>query len=174
MPLSRSATRTLLGLLYVTGAVLIVDQLLILFTSISPLSPTSAGWRFGAMGLGIGRATPLLLADTLIILAALWLGHGLMMRIWGGVHFVLAVGLLVLLGLFALDAIQVRQQLVPEAQSAMLLGAARAAVMALVLSIWSAWLAIHLLRISKQFQAPRSERGSALIVGQDPGEEAAS
>lgn len=160
-----SATRPFLGLLYLAGAALVIDQALILASSIMPFSPGAAQWRFGAVGLATGRVTPLLLADTVIILAAVWLGHRTMLRVWALLHLALVVAFLLALGSFVLDTIQVRQQLVPEAQTGMLLGASRVGIMLLVMVLWSGWAGwrlLHLLAVTK----PSSQGKRPLIVGQ--------
>lgn len=165
---SSTATRPFLGLLYLAGAVLVVDQGLILASSIMPFSPGAAQWRFGAVGLAAGRITPLLLADTAIILAAIWLGHRAMLRTWALLHLVLVVVLLLVLGGFALDAIQVRQQLIPEAQAGMLLGASRVGIMLLGMVVWSVWTGWRLLALLKSTRPPAQGK-RPLIVGQrDP------
>ena len=160
-----SSTRPFLGLLYLAGAALVIDQGLILASSILPFSPGAAQWRFGAVGLAAGRITPLLVADTAIILAAVWLGHRAMLRVWAILHLALVVVILLGLGGFALDTIQVRQLLVPEAQPGMLLGASRVGIMLLAMVVWTLWAGLRLLHVLRATKPPSQGRRS-LIVGQ--------
>jgi len=164
-----SATRPFLGLLYLAGAVLVIDQSLILASSIMPFSPGAAQWRFGAVGLAAGRITPLLVADTAIILAAVWLGHRAMLRAWAILHLALVVVVILGLGSFVLDTIQVRQQLVPEAHRGMLLGASRVGLMLVAMIVWGMWTGWRLLHLLKATR-PSAQGKRPLIVGQrEPG-----
>ncbi len=162
---SSTTTRPFFGLLYLAGVALILDQGLILASSIMPFSPGAAQWRFGAVGLAAGRITPLLLADTAVILAAMWLGHRAVLRTWALLHLVLVAVLLLVLGGFALDAIQVRQQLIPEAQLGMLLGASRVGIMLLAMVIWSVWAGWRMLSLLRSTRPPAQGK-RPLIVGQ--------
>lgn len=161
---SSTTTRPFFGLLYLAGVALILDQGLILASSIMPFSPGAAQWRFGAVGLAAGRITHLL-ADTAVILAAMWLGHRAVLRTWALLHLVLVAVLLLVLGGFALDAIQVRQQLIPEAQLGMLLGASRVGIMLLAMVIWSVWAGWRMLSLLRSTRPPAQGK-RPLIVGQ--------
>lgn len=140
---SRSRDLLLAGVFALTGLVVIVDQSAIVLTQILPPHPGIIGWRYGAVGLTVGRATPLLLADLLLILAACWSANRVLIRVLAVGHFLLVPLLLAVLAAFALDAIQIIGGM-PEPQvAATRAAAARAAAMLALLAgfaLWAGWL----------------------------------
>jgi hypothetical protein len=93
------------------GALLVVVPLLNLVNT-WPLNPSSASWRFGAFGLLANTLLLPVIGALLLTAAAAWVSGR--RRLWtlallsGGA----TVGLLVFLGLFALDALQQRSEVV--------------------------------------------------------------
>lgn len=165
---SRSRDLFLAGLFALTGLVVIIDQSAIVLTQILPPKPGIIAWRYGAVGITAGRATPLLLADLLLLLAACWSTKRGLIRALAVVHFLLAPILLAVLAAFALDAIQVIGGM-PEARVADTRAtAARAAGMLALLAgfaLWSGWL---LWRLSGAVrQEPRVMDRSVLVVGSE-------
>ncbi len=98
---------------YVAAILILADQAAEFIVSVYPPRLGAVDWRFAAYGLLIGRTTALVVADLLVQLAAVGLGHRRVLRASVVAHAV--VGLLLLLGLagFALDALQLRRSLQP-------------------------------------------------------------
>ena len=145
------ASRRLLGLLYLAGVLVIVDQLADLAASILAKNPTPAlaSWRFGLFGLLISRSSVFLIADVMLFIAAIRLGHRKVIRSLGALHFLAAVLLIAGLIGFALDWAELRLQ-VPEAGvRSFQYSTLRAAVLAFLLTgicVWTGFVAFRATR----------------------------
>jgi hypothetical protein len=104
--------------LYLTGLVIIGFPALEFFLTILPLSPSILSWRFGAMGLLARSILIPLLGLALIYGTAVVLNHVWMLRVVAIVALVGAVLLLPAMGLFALDMLQLRNEVRAEASAA--------------------------------------------------------
>lgn len=153
-PLARPAA--LPAILYLTAGVVLVDQLAILLASVLPWAPGAVQWRFGAVGLAAGRATPFLLADLLLLAAALLGNHRGFLRALAFLHLFLAPLVLSVVALFVLDTMEVRQSLPLEARRQALLSAGRALVALLALSLFAVWVGLRILRSTPARSAARS------------------
>ena len=153
-PLARPTA--LPAILYLTAGVILVDQLAILLASVLPWSPGAVQWRFGAVGLAAGRATPFLLADLLLLTGALLGSHRGALRTIAFLHLFLAPLVLSVGALFVLDAMEVRQGLPLEARRQALISAGRALVALLALSLFSVWVGIRVLRSTPARSSARS------------------
>jgi len=89
-----ASLRVFLPLAYVVGALILVDQGLSIFVLLGPPDLSVPAWRFQAATLLAGRVAPFLLADAAILVSAFGLGHQSFARLWGGLHLLLALGLL--------------------------------------------------------------------------------
>lgn len=144
------------GVLYLAAVVVLVDQAAILAASVYPISAGSVNWRFGAVGLAAGRATPFLLADLLLLAAALLAGHRVFLRVFAALH-VLVAGLLVgALGMFVLDTLEIRTLLPLDARGQAIASASRASVALMALAIYCLIVAVRVIRAT-----PRSTVRSA-------------
>lgn len=126
-----------MGLLYLAGALLLVDQLADLTATLlanSP-SPGTASWRFGAFGLLTSRVSVFLLADVMLFAAAIGLDHRKTLRALGIVHLFLVPVLLGGLAVFGLDWVQVRGRVAPGGSNRFDLAGLRAAGLALLASV---------------------------------------
>src|SRR5205809_390951 len=104
-----SAPRYLFFALYAAALLVFLDQAAEVVAAVAPsFNPADPQMRFGAFGLLIGRTTTAVIMDVLVILAALGLHHGRMLRFWGIMHIIVAALLLGLLALFLLDAVELR------------------------------------------------------------------
>jgi len=158
--------RKLPALLYLGAAFVLIDQATIVLATAFPAVLESPQWRFGAVGLTAGRFSPLLLADLMLVSAAMLAGHLRALRVLGAIHLVLSLLLLGLTANFALDAIQVRRTLPVRSQQSMVPAAIRAAMLLLVLAIGTAWIGVRAWGAGKWTVA--SERGARpLVVGSD-------
>lgn len=123
--LSESRARRLLALFYVAGLLLLIDQASEILATMYPAKIGVLTWRFGAVGLILGRVSSFLIADVLILCAAIALGHRAVVRGLAWLHLVLAVGIAAVLVLFALDTVQVRLTVQPGARRGVYLAVAR-------------------------------------------------
>lgn len=134
--------RNLVVLLYVTGALLFLDQGIDLISTLlsAPVALGNAQWRFGAFGLFVTRGSVLIVADVMLWSAAVVLEHRRVLRALAVVHLVLAVALAAGLGLFGLDAVELRRQ-VPSGSGrrydSAALRAATISLLGVVLLAWS-------------------------------------
>ena len=102
---------------YCIGIFLIVVPVMDTLLSTMPLSPSIVGWRFGALGL-LANAfmTPLVGLFMLLALAAA-LDHRGAIRTLALLSAVAAVCILLGLGLFVLDTVQMRSQVRAQAKT---------------------------------------------------------
>jgi hypothetical protein len=155
----------LFAALYAAAVVVLLDQAAELFVSLTPVRVGDIRWRFGAFGLVVGRTTTAVLVDILVIVAALGLGHRGFLRAWAILHLIVAGVLLIGLGGFALDAIELHRLTNPEVTSSFELAAGRAAVVVGVAVVYCVWAAVATLRATR-IAMPRPDE--PLVVVQRP------
>jgi hypothetical protein len=158
-------SRRLLGLLYLAGGLILADQLADLAATLlaNPPLPATTSWRFGTFGLVMSRASVLLTADVLVFAAALALQHRRVVRALAIMHLLFAPMLLAGVGLFALDWLQVRGQVSEAGQRSFDLAALRAAGLAFLAVVISAWGGVAAFRASRASRAPRRQEGPVLM-----------
>jgi len=110
--------------LYLFGLVLVFSPAADFLTSVLPLRPGDFRWRYGAFGLMAGYLHTPLLGGVLMMAVAFGLGHTRMMRVMSGLGVAAALGLLLVMGAFALDMLQVMGMRTEEGKSLVLLGGA--------------------------------------------------
>lgn len=152
------------GALYATAFLILFDQFAELAASLYPFKPDTVQWRFAAYGLAVGRTTTLLLADALVVLAALGLRQGRVVRVWGILHLVFLVPLLAGLVGFGLDALEVRRDLRADAKSPVELASVRAVVVALLAVGYCVWAGVAALRATRAGASPGEGAGEPLLV----------
>lgn len=136
----------LTGAAYCVGALLIVVSLFDYAVGVWPFAPGQIEWRYGAVGLLAGYTLTPLLGGLILSVAAATAGHRGTLRGLGIWHLVVALGLVLLIGSFSLDALQVRRDTDAESRLVTEVGSARAAVKLLLTAIGAAWLGITGLR----------------------------
>lgn len=107
-------SRRLVAVLYLFAIVIVADQVSDLFSSLWPMHFELARWRFGAFGIAIGRLEFLALADAAALAAAILLDHRRVLLALAGLHVLLALALAGGVGVFGLDTLQLRRDLLPE------------------------------------------------------------
>lgn len=152
------ANRTSVGVLYLAAAVVLLDQTAILAASVYPVAAGSVNWRFGAVGLAAGRATPFLLADLLLLAAGMLAGHRVFLRVLAGFHILVAVLLAGTLGLFVLDTMEIRVLLPLDARRQAIASATRAFIALLVMAIYCLVVAIRVIRATPRATARSADR----------------
>ena len=165
--------RRLLALLYLAGAILIVDQVADLIGTFmaQPIALGSAAWRFGAFGLFSSRSSVLLVADAMLFAAAIGLDHRRVLRTLGFLHLLLAVTATAGLVVFALDALEVRREIRESASGLYHSAALRVAVVSLLASILLAWTGFVAIATTRSTKGGARPAGEGLVVGSRAGSE---
>ena len=138
-----------LGLLYLLGGLILAEQVSELLVTLSPMKPDSAPWRFGAVGVTLGRTSVFLIADALIGLAAFGRRDWRFVRVWGILHLALGVALVVVVGGFALDILTVRAAVAKTARDNVALTSTRAVLVGISLAIFALWSGAKMARFGR-------------------------
>jgi hypothetical protein len=109
---------------YLLATLLVLEPMGDLLSQVLPLQPSVLAWRFGFLGFFANNLLTPLLGATLAMVAAAYLGHGRTLRVLSIVSLVVAVVLVVTLGSFTLDALQLRRSVQPAMASRYDAGAA--------------------------------------------------
>lgn len=125
---------------YVVALTLIVLPLVDLVANVWPFAPAEAAWRYGALGLLSGFLLTPLLGLLMAVLMAAHEGHPIMLRISAWVSLAAAAACLACVLLFALDVLQVRSSVPPEARTTFDIGAAKAELKYLAVAVALVWL----------------------------------
>jgi hypothetical protein len=165
VPISIKPSGPVAGVLYLAAAVILLDQAAILAASIYPIALDSVNWRFGAVGLAAGRATPFLLADLLLLGAAMFAGHRGFLRVLAAVHVLVALILLAALGMFVLDTLEIRQLIPLDARRQALASAARAALALVAVALYCFIVAVRVVRATPPRGAVRSADRRIVLEG---------
>jgi hypothetical protein len=158
--------RRLLTLLYLAAFVILLDQAADLVASVWPLRFGLAAWRVGAFGIGISRLEFFALADAMILIAAIQLGHRRVFLPLAIVHLVLGLCLMVGLGLFTLDVLEIRRVFQPERKSELNLAAVRSAVLGGVAAIGSWVVALRAWRYYR-LRSRGAQSSDRFLLGQE-------
>lgn len=141
---------------YLLALLLVLEPLGDLLSQALPLQPSVVAWRYGFLGFFANNLLTPLLGATLAMVAAACLGHVRVQRVLSIVSLVVSVALLVALGSFALDALQLRKSVQPTLASRYEAGAAIAAAKYLAAIVGFAVLARTRLRGTRSVQSPTS------------------
>jgi hypothetical protein len=108
--------------LYLFALVLIVMPALDLITTVLPARPGDFSWRYGALGLMAGYLHTPMLGLVLALAVAYWAEHRWVLKFGGALSGLAALGLGLVMVVFALDVLQMRGMRAEEVQSAVLAG----------------------------------------------------
>ena len=108
--------------LYLFGFALAMTAAIDLFTTVWPMRPSDIAWRYGFLGLTAGYLQTPTLGLALMIGTAIWARNRTVLRLAGFVALVVSLLLMVAMGLFGLDVIQMRGLRAEEMQSAVMAG----------------------------------------------------
>ncbi len=157
--------RSLLAALYPVIAVLVINQLIDVAISITPMDFSAITWKYGAAGFLIGAMPTVALGTMLALALNALLDHKLAARVLGiwAILFAVIVALAVLS--FGLDALQVRR-LVREEQKPGFDDASYKSIVIAALFVptmlWAGWQALGFSRGALQ---KREEGGPPIMVG---------
>jgi hypothetical protein len=152
---------------YAAAILILVDQAAEFVVSVYPPRLAAVEWRFAAYGLLIGRTTALVVADLLVQLAAVGLGHRRVLRASVVVHAVAGLFLLVGLGGFALDALQLRRSLQPGGPvtlESLELASAQAAGIVVLGLVYCVVVAVAAHRAAQAMPKPMSSPADPMLV----------
>lgn len=107
---------------YLFGFALMLTAAIDLLTTVWPMRPGEMTWRYGFLGLSAGYLQTPTLGLMLIMGAGIVDGNSLVLRATAGICLLTAVVLLGVMGIFALDVLQVRGIRPEEARRGVLVG----------------------------------------------------
>jgi hypothetical protein len=108
--------------LYLFALVLVASPLADLASTVWPMRPTDLPWRYGFLGLGAGYLHTPILGLTLAMMVAWWTDDPSVTRAVGIVMLASSLVLLIAMGMFMLDVLQMRGLREPEMRQAVLVG----------------------------------------------------
>jgi hypothetical protein len=157
--------------LFIAGLLILLDQSADLIATVlsRPADPSAANWRFGVFGMVASRASALLVGDVMLFVAATALDWRSLLRILGAFHLVLAAAVLVGLGLFLLDAVQVRGAVSAEGARGYVAAVVRTGVVALAAGITFAWAGVVAWSAGARSRGTRAGADSLVVVPKKEG-----
>jgi chromate transport protein ChrA len=149
---------------YIVGLTLILTPLADVALEVWPFRWGNAQWRFGAVGL-LSNSSMVTAAGILIVLAvAIALEHYRLVDLIGWLSAVLAALVASILGIFALDVIQTRVDVLPAGLQAFTIASITAAAKMLVFLVTLVAFATAALRTVRAKAADRRQRAASLLV----------
>ena len=109
--------------LYIFALVLVLSPLVDFLATIWPMLPSELSWRYGFFGLLAGYLQTPILGLVLALAVAHWQKSGSVLWTLGILMLVVAFGLVLAMGLFGLDAMQVRAIRPEDQQRGVMVGA---------------------------------------------------
>lgn len=164
------AVRRWLPAVYCVGAIYCVVPFIETLGALWPPQLDSATWRYGAVGIFLSYVASIPLGLLIATVVARIMGHRVALRIIGAISILLAVLILVVVGAFALDVVQVRTIVRENVKGGFDLASAKAALMGLLVMVASILLAISSFRgaakPSNTRRQSRNARTTGLVVGE--------
>jgi hypothetical protein len=151
------------GGLYLLAALLVVIGVADVLSTVWPLRIGDVVWRYGAAGLLAGYLTGPLLGVALAMTLATWLQHRRVLIALSGMEIVVAVLLVAVMGLFALDVTQVRAMRPEVSQRAVLVGGLLQEIKYVLAILALLAMGLGGLRLSKRTE-PGKQRGKVGIL----------
>lgn len=159
--------RLIAGALILTGVLLVLTTGVDYLAGIWPYRPSAVEWRYGSVGLAGGFLLTPLLGVALLLLAGAIGGSRLALWATFLVAVTITIALVVLSGLFVLDALQVRASVAAEMKGPFLFGVGKALFKLLTGALGFLMLGIaarHVLRsVASLPQGPKGK--GTLVVG---------
>lgn len=151
--------------LYLIAALLIVVPIIDFVTSIFPYLPSSTKWRFASSSLFAGFLLTPLLGVALAMLVAGLMNHRSVLRWIGILSFLVALALLAISALLALDVVELRATAEQDVRMAVVLSGARAILKNIIMTGSLAYIGLGCLSASSTMEPPRPPSPMAPIVG---------
>jgi hypothetical protein len=157
--------RKISGALYLMSALLVVLPIIDFATSIIPYLPGSTKWRFASSSLFTGFLLTPLLGVALAMLVAGLMQHRFVLRWIAILSLLVALFLVGVSALLALDIIELRAVAEPEVKMAVILSGARAIAKNFILAFSLVFIGIACRSATLTMEPPRSATPMAPIVG---------
>ena len=142
--------RRLAGPAYLIAALMIVVPAVDLISNMLPLRLSDPAWRYGTVGLGSGFLLTPMLGVLFLALLAGTIGQPTMAKVVGWVNLLLGSLMIPLMILFALDAVQIRNAVQPEALGQFDAGVFKAVFKLLTGALAFTWLGFRGVRTKGQ------------------------
>lgn len=150
--------------IHLFGVALMLTAAIDLMTTVWPVRPTEISWRYGFLGLSAGYLQTPTLGLLLIAGTALWRHQPNVMRAAGIVSLVTAVVLVLVMAMFGLDVLQIRELRSDDLQSTVLAGGLFQEVKFFVAMLVFLMLGLGCLRTVRDTEWNRSAGGHPGIV----------
>ncbi len=157
--------RKISSALYLIGALLILLPIIDFFTSIVPYLPASTKWRFASSSLFAGFLLTPLLGVALAMLVAGLMQHRFVLRWIGILSFLVALLLLAMCALLALDVVELRATAESEVKMAIVLSGTRAILKNIIVAMSLMFIGLACRSASRSMEPPRAATPMAPIVG---------
>ena len=145
---------------YCVAFLLIAIPVLDYVTNVWPLQTGEVRWRYGSIGILAGFLLTPLMGVLFALVAGAVLNHRVLLRILAVVSMVVAGLLLACIGLFTLDALQVRATVPLESRPAFDVGAIKAAVKCFAGAAAFAWIGWAGIRFPRSSERGRTGKGA--------------
>ena len=147
--------RRLTAPVYLIAVLLVILPILDFVTNVWPLQPGQAVWRYGTVGLFSGFVLTPLLGVLVAIAAAALAEHGRALGVMGILSLAIGVVFLLLMGLFLLDAFEVRANVPPAGKPQFDSGIWRAVVKYLAVAVAVIWMGVAARRSARHLRRAR-------------------
>ena len=152
------ALRRLIPAAYAVAIVFLLSPLVDVVTNVYPFELGSVQWRYGAVGIMSNYLISGVFGLLLGTFAAVLGGHAKVLWVFFALNLALAVALVALLGLFALDVLQLRSMVRPEAADMFGIGAGKAALKLLLVAASLGLLGVVGFKAARGETAARRDR----------------
>ncbi len=164
MNLSTTQLRMLGSVLYFAAAVLILNFFAQFTITTWPFRASELNWRVGSTGLFMDVLLSSIVPMAMIHLAAFMNGDRKTLHFLRWLSLLIGVATLVLLGLFALDAVQIRPQLNQNMKGQFMKVSMRAGLVGVMVSTLFVWLGLTMGKVLKS-------QGTVRTVGKESPQE---
>jgi hypothetical protein len=156
--------RPLMAALYAVAALMIIVPLLEVVLSVWPLRLNQTSWRFGTFGLLSQTIMTPLLGLLLLVIATVLIGYWRALQAIAVLAALAALFLLIGLPLFALDAVQMRAQVRPQAMRAYDLSATMAALKLTATFFIAVFIALGSWKAARENRRRSPQTGAPLLA----------
>ncbi len=174
MNLSTTQRRMLGSVMYLAAVTLIINAFALLVIKVWPLKFGELNWRVGAAGLFPEALLATVLPQVLIYTAAFLNEDRKLLGLLRWVSLGVGIFVIGLLGLFALDSVQIRASLPQNVKSNFMKVALQAALMGTLLAALHVWVGTSLGKVLKSqgtvraAGAKEAQDGMLMVGGREP------
>jgi hypothetical protein len=153
---------------YLVAAALIVIPPFDALMQVLPLRIHDARWRFGFVGLSSNALMIPVVGLLIAFVGASYFEHRAVQRVLGFVSIAIAAFILISLGFFVLDALQVKQSVAPAAILAFKVASVTAVLKSILGLVTLGAFALASFRTPRPVAPAKGQRGAELIIGAKP------